>query len=111
MKTLLKFMLVLLAISIVWHLSPFSGSHISYHGDMAGMDWLLANILIVGVVFFAVALVLVVFISVFSAVIFFAGLVCATMLFVGFSFFWPLILGVMVVYWIFSDSKSVAYEK
>ena len=111
MKTLMKFILVFLALSILWHISPFSGGHISYHGDAEGLEWLVANALVVGAVFFAIALVLVVFISIFSAVVFFAGLVCITMLFVGVSFFWPLVLASLVLYWIFSEPKQVAYEK
>lgn len=111
MKSLMKVILVFLALSIFWHMSPFSHGHITYSGDIEGFDWLISNALIVGVVFFAVALLLVLFISVFSAVIFFAGLVCATMLFVGVSFFWPVILAAMVLYWIFSDSNESAYNK
>lgn len=108
MKNLMKILLVFIAISVLWNINFMGDTHITYSGDLQGMDWLITNALVVGVVFFAIALVLVLFISVFSAVIFFAGLVCATMLFVGVSFFWPIILVAMVMYWMFSDSKATA---
>jgi len=110
MKTLLKFILIFLLVSLLWHASPMSSWQIAYSGDLEAYDWLISNLLIVGVVFFAIALVLVLFLSIFTAVVFFAGLVCATMLFLGISVTWPLLLAGIVVYWIFSERKGPSYS-
>mgnify|MGYP000073361987 CR=1 FL=1 len=110
MKTLIKIILLFLVISLLWHASPMSSWQIAYSGDLEAYDWIVANALIVGVVFFAVALVLVVFLSLFTAIVFFAGLVCATMLFLGLSFMWPALLFGLVLYWAFSDRKTTSYE-
>ena len=110
MKTLFKVIMLFLLVSLLWHASPMSNWQIAYSGDLEAFDWLVANALIVGVVFFAIALVLVVFLSLFTAIVFFAGLVCATMLFLGLSFMWPAVLAAVVIYWMFSDRKTTSYE-
>ena len=110
MKTLVKCIIFFLLISLLWHVSPFGNGHIAYEGDWDGFEWLISNALLVGVVFFAIALALVIFLSVFAAVVFFAGLVCATMLFVGVSLTWPMILAAIVIYWVVSERKTTSYE-
>lgn len=109
MKTLLKVLLAIVFISIAWQFTPFADIHIDLDSSDYISEWVVTNLLVVGVVFFAIALVLVVFISVFASVAFFAGLVCLAMLVVGMSFFWPLAVFLLVAYWVFSGSNKEAY--
>lgn len=109
MKTLFKVLLALVFISVAWQFTPFADIHIELDSSDYLSEWLVTNLLVVGIVFFAVALVLVIFISVFASVAFFAGLICLAMLVVGMSFFWPVAVFALIVYWALSSSREEAY--
>jgi len=110
MKTLFKCILLFLLISLVWHSTPLADLEIVYTSHHDGYEWLISNMLVIGVVFFAVALMIVIFLSLFAGVVFFAGLVCATMVLLGVSMFWPLLLAGILLYWIFSEKKSTRFS-
>jgi len=109
MKTLFKMLLAIVFLSIAWQFTPFADVNVHIDTNDYISEWLVANFFAVGIVFFAIALVLVIFISVFASVLFFAGMVCVAMFVIGMSFFWPAAVFVLVVYWVFSDSNKEAY--
>lgn len=110
MKTLFSAILLFIFISIVWHASPISDWHIHLDGRWHDYEWMAANAIVIGVVFVAVALAIIIFVSLFAGVLFFVGLLCAAMVLVGLSFSWPVVFVAIVLYWLFSESKSDTYE-
>lgn len=108
MSTLLKVAIVLfLGILAVDALVDMPTTVVVYSDDFEGnllIDWGL-GILVTCIAAFIVVGVLLGTLSILAVV---AGVVVVALLFAGISITWPIILGVMLVYWLVKDNSSVA---
>ena len=104
MKSLFKILFIMLLVVITWNM--FSPPTLIYHGDMLFAESTLAASIISALVAFALAIAIVMVAGLVAAISMFAVIVVLAGLFVGFAFSWPMILLLIVLYWIFSDRKQ-----
>lgn len=105
MKSFFKFILVLIGFVVLWNWFFSPDINVIYTSEhQSGGFWIEALIapivvmIVLGVLFIVFSVIGAVFISLLVA---FAGL-----FFVGVSLMWPILIGAILLYWLFSDPKQ-----
>lgn len=109
MKGFLKFVLFFIVAMIIWNCFSAPNVEVIYsHDGHSIFDGFWAGVLAPFItVLLVVGAIFVVF-GVAAAVMVAFAIVGFSLLFVGLSMFWPVILAIVLFYWLFSDSKQQA---
>ena len=109
MKSFFKFVFFFILAVMLWNWFTGPDIEIVYsHAEHDVFDGFWAGVLAPFVILLLVFGGIFVVFGVAAAVFVALAVVAISLLFVGFSMFWPLILAIVVFYWLFSDSKQQA---
>jgi hypothetical protein len=110
MKTLFKFILVVMAMTLIWNV--MSGPEIHIHGidDIDAMEFSGAGLIVVGVVVFGLIVAAIALFSAIWVAIIVVTCVVASILFAGLAMIWPFVLFGLICYWIFKDNNKAVMQ-
>ena len=107
MKSFIKFVLFVVLAVVIWQWVFTPDVHIVYEGDSShGMSGFWLELLVPFFVAFIVLAAVCLAFGVIAAVVVAFAIAGISILFVGISMFWPILVAILIFYWLFSDSKQ-----